>query len=59
MEKERNEDLTTEEQLFEETREEKPYAPRPKWQMVLAWVCLVLFVAMIAMYMFNIARGGL
>lgn len=38
--------------------EEKPgYIPRPKWQVWLARICLVLFIALIAMYYINIMRG--
>ena len=45
------------EQLTQE--EQQPYVPRPQWQVWLARICLVLFVALIIMYMINIARGGL
>ena len=42
-----------------ETPEEAPaYIPRPAWQVWLARVCLVLFIAMILMYYINIMRGG-
>ena len=50
-----NEELDQQE-LSQETQ---PRAPRPRRQIWLARVCLVLFVAMILMYMINIARGGL
>lgn len=52
---EENENL--EQQPSEE--EQKGYVPRPGWQVWLARLCLVLFIAMIMMYMINIARGGL
>ena len=40
--------------------EETPkYIPRPAWQVWFARVALVLFIALIIMYMINIARGGL
>jgi hypothetical protein len=62
MEKENKEQLTqeafAEEEQFPE-EELQGYTPRPVWQVVLAWVCLVLFVGLIAMYLVNIARGGL
>lgn len=35
------------------------YVPRPAWQVWTARVGLVLFIALIIMYMINIARGGL
>ena len=42
-----------------ETPEEAPaYIPRPAWQVWLARVCLVLFIALILMYYINIMRGG-
>ena len=33
------------------------YVPRPLWQVWLARICLVLFIALIAMYYLNIMRG--
>ena len=36
-----------------------PYQPRPAWQVWLARIGLVLFLALVAMYYVNIARGGL
>ena len=41
------------------TEEQQPYTPRPRWQVWLARVCLVLFIAMITMYYINVMRGGL
>ena len=50
---------TAEETPVENTpAEETPvYIPRPKWQVWLARVCLVLFIALILMYYINIMRG--
>ena len=41
-------------------QEEQPhYEPRPRWQVWGARIALVIFLALIAMYYCNIARGGL
>ena len=34
------------------------YVPRPAWQVWLARVALVLFIALILMYYINMMRGG-
>jgi hypothetical protein len=48
-----------EEELPEIQEEEKPvYIPRPMWQVWLARVCLVLFVALVILYYINMMRGG-
>ena len=51
-----------EQEKIEETTpaaEETPaYIPRPKWQVWMARICLVLFVALILMYYINMMRGG-
>lgn len=54
MEKEMNEQVTPVEE------NEKPvYTPRPKWQIVAAWIGLALFLLVIAGFYINVARGGL
>lgn len=48
-------------QAPEEAPAEEPqeaYLPRPAWQVWLARICLVLFIALIIMYYINIMRGG-
>lgn len=48
-----------EEELPEIQEEEKPvYIPRPMWQVWMARVCLVLFVALVILYYINMMRGG-
>ena len=40
--------------------EETPgYTPRPRWQRILTWVALALFLLVVAGYYLNIFRGGL
>jgi hypothetical protein len=51
-----NKDLQQEEIV---TEEPPKYVPRPAWQVWGARVALVLFIALIIMYMIKIARGGL
>ena len=46
--------LSPEEEI---TEPEVGYVPRPMWQVWLARVCLVLFIALIAMYYINLMRG--
>ena len=41
---------------FEE--QQQRYQPRPRWQIVLAWIGVVIMVALTAMYYYNIATGG-
>lgn len=47
-------DLTPEE---ETTEQETGYVPRPVWQVWLARILLVLFIALVIMYYINIMRG--
>lgn len=48
-----------EERNLSETEPEQPYVPRPGWQVWAARIGLAVFLALIAMYYINIARGGL
>ena len=48
-----------EERMDEISGEESSYVPRPVWQVWLARIALVIFLALIAMYYLNIAGGGL
>ena len=49
-----------EKELEQTLEEETPkYVPRPAWQVWAARIGLVLFVFLILMYYWNIARGGL
>ena len=43
----------------QETQEQPSYEPRPAWQVWGARICLVIFVALVAMYYVNMFRGGL
>ena len=47
------------EEELELQEEETLYEPRPRWQVWGARIALVIFLALIAMYYCNIARGGL
>lgn len=53
--------LSEEERLAEELSEtpDTPSVPRPLWQRIGAWICLVAFICLIIMYYINIMRGGL
>ncbi len=42
-----NENLTPEEQ---NDPEKTPYVPRPKWQIVLAWIALIIFITGVVLY---------
>lgn len=52
MENEELKDMNPEE-------EQQPYTPRPKWQVWIARIGLVLFIAMIIMYYIHMMRGGM
>ena len=62
MEEERKDEQLTQEEMPDEEAEalqpENIYIPRPKWQVVGAWIALVLFLLVIAGFYLNIARGG-
>ena len=57
MDEMENKDLQQQEETAQE--EAPKYIPRPAWQVWGARVALVLFIAIIIMYMIKIARGGL
>ena len=40
-----------------EEEESSGYIPRPRWQVWLARICLVLFIMVVIMYYINIMRG--
>ena len=40
-------------------QEEKKYVPRPKWQVVAAWIGLIIFVLTLIAYYLNVFRGGI
>ena len=42
-----------------EIQEQQGYKPRPKWQIVLAWIGVVVVAAAFAIYLYNIANGGI
>ena len=42
----------------EPEEQQQRYQPRPRWQIVLAWIGVVIMVALTAMYYYNIATGG-
>ena len=52
MENEELNDLPPEE-------EQQAYRPRPRWQVWVARIGLVLFVAMLIMYYIHMLRGGI
>ena len=52
MENEELNDLTPEE-------EQPSYTPRPVWQIWLARIGLVLFIAMLILYYIHMLRGGM
>ena len=40
-----------------EQTEQEVHIPRPRWQVILAWVALVVFVGFLIMYYTNIFRS--
>lgn len=46
------------EEILEETQ--KPaYTPRPRWQIVMAWIGVGIMALSIALYYIQIAKGGI
>ena len=39
--------------------QEQRYKPRPKWQIALAWVGVVIMVVCVILYYYHIASGGI
>ena len=56
MEEERKDEQLPEEETLSE--EQPVYVPRPKWQVIGAWIALVLFLFVIASFYINMFRGG-
>ncbi|MBO5322738.1 MAG: hypothetical protein J6A88_01375 [Oscillospiraceae bacterium] len=46
-------------ETIEEENEKPAYTPRPKWQIVLAWIGVAIMAASIIMYYWQIANGGI
>ena len=47
-------------EISEQTTEKKPaYIPRPLWQMIGAWIGLILFLIVVAGFYIALAKGGL
>ena len=44
--------------IIPQDEQDAGYSPRPKWQVWLARIVLVLFLCLVAMYYINIARVG-
>ena len=65
MEEERLDTQIPEEEIIDTPEEETPaeekrpaYVPRPKWQIVLAWIGIGIMVVSILLYYWQIASGG-
>lgn len=60
MEQDKERLQETEAEIIKALEEETvPYEPRPRWQILCAWVALGIFVVLLVLYYINIARGGL
>lgn len=42
----------------EEENQQPAYCPRPKWQIVCAWIGVAIMLVSIALYYWQIAVGG-
>ena len=51
--------IVEEERMESEIKEETGYQPRPKWQVWLARIGLVIFIAGVILYYIHIFRGGM
>ena len=54
MENENRQEPVQEAPETEAFEEETGYTPRPLWQRIGAWICLVAFICLIIMYYINI-----
>ncbi len=55
------ENMDMQEEMLEQEpilTEQKGYTPRPKWQIIAAWIGLAIVVTGVALYYFHIATGG-
>ena len=53
-------DHNEQQEFQEDLQQEQPrYVPRPRWQVWLARIGLVLFILMIILYYIHMMRGGL
>lgn len=43
----------------EELTQEKPYVPRPAWQILAAWIGAGIVIVSFLLYVYQIATGGL
>ena len=57
MEDKNLEDLKSQEETAEE--EKKGYTPRPLWQIIGAWVALIVFIIVMVFFYINMLRGGM
>ena len=47
-------------EISEQVSAEKPaYTPRPLWQVIAAWIGLILFLAVVTAFNIILAKGGL
>lgn len=44
---------------IEETTSESTYVPRPKWQLICAWIGITIVGIGFLLYVYQIANGGL
>ncbi len=47
------------EHLENEEMERPTYVPRPRWQIIAAWVGIAIVAVGFALYLYQIATGGL
>ena len=43
---------------FEQFPDAPAYTPRPKWQIIAAWVGVIVMLICVALYYWHIASGG-
>ena len=53
-----NEELQQEQPQQEQQEQPQGYSPRPRWQVWLARLALVIFLGFLFMYYMNILRSG-
>ena len=59
MEENKELEQVSAEEMNAEVLKKDTYVPRPKWQIVAAWVGIAIVVAGFVLYCWHIANGGM
>jgi len=54
-----NRENLPENEILEEETPKPVYVPRPRWQIVLAWIGVAFMIVSVLLYYWHIANGGM